>query len=221
MAVIEITPQTAQSLSTATFNARLVGLTPLLMHKPNMLAQAAGLRRTATKRIPTPEEEAAEGAYRFEDGTLYLPAVSLQRSMVEAAKAFKDPVRTRASLMKAVAATLTPPPVEGYALLDPDTGEAIGEYEIDVRRAVVQRAAIMRARPRIDAWVADVSMDFDFDAPTGSNGAGPEGALEEAGKRLLDVLVHAGSKVGVGDYRPERSGPFGRFRVEQFIVSNE
>lgn len=221
MSTISIQP-TSGALETvqATFHARLRSLTPLLMHAPTaMKANTGEVKRSGQKNIPTPEEEAAQGAYQFDDGTLYLPAVALQRTMIEAGKAFQNPTNKRATLMRAIAATLVPPPVEGFPLLNPATGEAITDYEIDVRRAVVQRAAVMRARPRIDEWESDVSMEFDIEALGG--GGDPEQLLRNSGEVLMMVLAHAGKRVGIGDYRPERSGPFGRFEILSFTVTDE
>lgn len=220
MTVIQIETTSTATVVQAAFHARLRSLTPLLQHAPTaMKPQSNEIGRAGKKNIPTPEDEAEMGAYRLKNGVLYLPAVALQRTMIEAGKSFQNPTNKRATMMKVIAATLVPPPVEGFPLMTPD-GEPISEYEIDVRRAVVQRAAIMRARPRIDEWEADVSMEFDIEA-LGSGGNGTEDALRAAGEILLMILAHAGKRVGIGDYRPERSGPFGRFEVVAFQVDDE
>lgn len=59
-------------------------------------------------------------------------------------------------------------------------------------------------RPRFDDW----RLVFTLLVETG--------ALEEAG---IHQMVHlAGRRIGIGDYRPERGGPFGRFDVAGWEV---
>jgi hypothetical protein len=60
-------------------------------------------------------------------------------------------------------------------------------------------------RPRFDDWRLSFTLLIDQDALS----------LAEA-RTLLDL---AGQRVGLGDYRPERGGPFGRFAVTGWEVS--
>jgi hypothetical protein len=32
-----------------------------------------------------------------------------------------------------------------------------------------------------------------------------------------DIFAEAGRRVGIGDFRPERKGPFGKFQVVEFV----
>ena len=158
--------------------------------------------RKKEKVVPSAATEAEWGVYRNEDGTLYLPANNLQRSMVEAGKLFKSPVRRMATMAREVAAGLfVPEDVEGFVLVD-GNGVPFTDYEIDVRRAVVQRNGIQRARPRLREWYCEVRMQID-----------PVVLRLDV---VLQILILAGRQVGVGDYRPERSGSFGRFKVLSF-----
>jgi hypothetical protein len=54
-------------------------------------------------------------------------------------------------------------------------------------------------RGQFDAWLAKVEIEFD----------GTLISLEEVGK----LLLHAGWKVGIGDWRPEKDGDYGTFTV--------
>jgi len=191
----------------ATLEADVLGLTPLLMHNPGQMQRGGGAQKSG-KNIPTPEEEAERGTYRLKGGQLHLPAHAVQRAMIEAAVQFKDPTYPKQTLKKPLAASLLPPDEEGYGLFDPDTGEALHDYEIDVRRAVVQRQGVMRARPRIDRWAATLVIPFD---------AGAAIPVE----MIATCLATAGSKVGVLDYRPESGGYFGRFEITAAAVVME
>ena len=186
------------------FHAKLLGITPLLMHNPRGMVASESVQRSG-KKIPEAAAEAEAGAYRLPNGALCLPAVNIQRAMVEAGRQFKDPSYTRQTMFKPLAAALLPPEADGFPLMDA-TGEEIHEYEIDARRAIVQRNAIMRRRPRIDFWQCEISLRYD------TQSIAPE--------MLAGVLVAAGSKVGVLDNRPEKGGPNGRFEVLEFEVED-
>lgn len=189
------------------FVAEIEGLTPILMHRPSAMAAASDeLKRSGASEIPTPTEEAEAGVYRDDDG-LYLPAVAVREAMVGAGTQFKNPAYKKGTLATPLAAALIPPEEEGFTLMR--DGEPITDYEVDIRRAVLKNGgravAVMRARPRVATpWRTTVVMGFD------SGVVAPE--------NLVQVLAHAGSKVGVLDYRPAKRGPFGRFEVKRFEV---
>lgn len=183
------------------FIAKLVGLSPLLMHSPaGMRAASKTPVKTSEKKIPTPEEESEQGAYRNEDGFLVIPSVAVQRCMIEAAKQYQDPQRKRATLKTKVAAAINLPLDDSFVLTR--EGEPVSTYDIDTRRAVVQRAAVMRSRAMI-ALPWEVEIQFGFD----SSLIGME--------HIADLLKLGGRQIGLLDYRPERSGSFGRYKVEQ------
>lgn len=214
MATVEISLDEIPSVTEAQISAKITGLTPILQHRPGSMMAATGeVKKSSEKRIPTPEEECEAAVYRNEDGILYIPSQWIVRAMVESGKGFQNPQNRRATMMKPLAAALVPPPVLGFPLFDQESEEPIREYEIDIQRVVVQRNAVMRARPRIDSWEAFVNIGLDL-AVLG-------GDLTGAAKLLSAVLAHAGSKQGLGDNRPERGGSYGRFQVSQFSVTDE
>jgi len=92
-------------------------------------------------------------------------------------------------------------------LVDPETGEGLREYRIHRSRVVVQRASIIRARPEIERWgcVLDLEVDLDFTNPW----------------QIEELLNISGRISGVGDYRPERRGPHGRYgaKLMEDVVS--
>lgn len=187
--------------------ATIVGVLPgFLMHSADQMqlnTAAAEAHRANGKRskfIPSPQQEAEWGAYRNEDGNIYLPTRCLLRCLIEAAKAFKMP-KSRVSMKYAVAAGVTVPRERGlgFPLLDIDTGEPISEYQIDTQRAVVQRAAIMRSRSLVPSWSCDIDLLIDTEAVLDT--------------MFAELLGYAGSRIGVGDNRPEKGGQYGRFTV--------
>jgi len=182
-----------------TITLHVVGESPLLMHSTKGMKRT-GDGKISTKKIPSAVDEAESGAYRNADGDLYVPCIFFRQAAVSAGKGRKIGKHYMTTLLKG--ALLDP---DRSALLhDPESGEVLKDYEIDERTVVVSNSRVMRARPRIDSWAADVALDFDDEVLT------PE-LVEE-------VLNMAGARVGVGDYRAEKGGWFGRFRVEEIVV---
>ena len=78
-----------------------------------------------------------------------------------------------------------------------ENGKQVMDYEIDLRTVVVQRQRIVRARPRIDKWKLKFKIIYD---PT------------ELHLDMLETIIsEAGRRVGLLDYRPQKSGDCGTF----------
>lgn len=186
-------PVTGGLMAWRVFCARIQGVSPLLMHSPRNMRGAEAVGR---KKIPTPEDEAEAGTYRMADGTLCVLADHVREAMLAACSGLRVARKPAKPLVAA-----------GLAMLDPEfplmrNGKAIKEIDgIDVRRAVVQRQGIMRARGKVEPpWECLARFQVDVSILTDS-------AL------LVQVLEEAGSRVGIMDYRPQKGGVFGRFSV--------
>lgn len=178
------------------------GLSPLLMNNPRgMLAQGSSAGPTKQKRIPTPEEEAEAATYRTAEGQLAVPAIAVRNAMITAAASFKYKTRSWKGFVSHVEIR----PAELLPLYSPD-GEPVTEYEIDLRRCVIKgRGAVARARPLIREWEATFTFLADLSMlPT-----------DDPRRLLRTFLVDAGARIGIGDYRPEKTGWFGRFSVAE------
>lgn len=181
------------------YKFRITGLRPLLMHNAaGMLApKPTGV---SVKTIPTPEDEAEAGAYRLKDSRqLYLPSMAFRSAIVgpgggaSGRKIGKNSAAQRFSGGVFMVEDRCP-------LFHPKTKAPLTEYEVDVRRAVVQKAGIARARPLVREWACDLSLEIDESFIT------PDVVLE--------LLNMSGRVAGVGDYRPQKKGPFGLFQAE-------
>lgn len=168
------------------------GITPLLMHR----FRDAGADEPSKKRTGVPDwkQEAEAALYKGPDGIIYQPAEHLEKSIQNAAKSFKMAGKRGATYGKLVGATL---------VISPDAiPHKIQKYEIDSRSVVIQRARIIRYRPRFDNW----ELDFTIGLPDDQL---PVSVIKE-------VLDQAGLYVGIGDYRPQKGGKFGKFMVTKF-----
>ena len=171
-------------MSTKRITVTIQGKSALLMHAFPM-TEIKGLEKK------TPKEQAEFAAYRDDKGRLYFPAVNVGRSIVAGATYSKG--RGKGTLQKPVAACLLVSPER----LDLGTKD----YQIDSRPVVIKatKGRILRHRPRIEDWRLSFEVEFDDEL------------LSE--NQLRQCIDDAGSRVGIGDFRPECKGPFGRFNV--------
>lgn len=173
---------------------KVQGASPLLTHNPAGMGQASDSLKTKKSQIPTPEAEAAAGLYITEAGHFGLPAASFRGALVGAAKGRKFGKTFATSAVKGAVFVSD----ELCTILD-ENGDPATDYVIDARRAKVGTSGITRHRPKFTDWFTVITFDVDDDILSGD--------------QVMDLLEIAGRSVGVGDYRPECSGWFGRFEV--------
>jgi hypothetical protein len=179
--------------------ATIQGTAPILLHNP----QQMNTQSDGKKKIPTPAEEALIGCYWTDDKHLGFPAINIHRSMVSAAGAFRA---GKLSMTPYIAGGIEVQPeiVPFYTLNDKGKKEPITEYLIDTRRAVVQRQGIMRSRARIPkGWM------LTFEITVSEEDLPQKTSLD----MLKAILAEAGRRIGIGDFRPQKTGPFGKFVV--------
>jgi hypothetical protein len=165
----------------------------ILLHNP------AGMGATSSgkKAIPSPEVEAEAGCYWVEDrSSLGFPSWNLFRCYVKAGAAFKA---GKVSGSKIIASGITIEP----EMLSFNTKK----YDIDSQRAVVMRSGIIRSRPLLRNW------ELEFDALVNEEDVDPKFIPV-----LRAIMEEAGRRVGLGDFRVERNGPYGKFEVVSWEV---
>ena len=176
----------------------LNGLSALLMHNPSGMVKPGGKRGLSRKSIPSPEEEAKASRYLLPDGNMYIPAIAVRRSLLSGAKGYRIGTRRAADILSGAVILAD----DEFPLLRDDKPMDGDDYSIDTRRAVVQRQGIIRSRAMIELpWT--VKCVFEYNSELAS--------LEH----IKDSLNTAGQIVGLLDYRPEKTGWFGRFEVTE------
>ena len=177
------------------------GLSPLMLHSSiAMKMHTAGLGR---KEIPTPEQEAEAGVLRDSDGNILVPQEAILLGMRDAAKLFRIGKERAAQVL---ASSVFVPAHLLYVPVRRD-GRPLKTYDrVDVRRVVVQRQGVLRGRAVIDPpWQVMGVLEFD-----------PQLISLEI---LMDILDLAGTKAGLGNYRPAKGGAFGRYQLLQLEVA--
>jgi hypothetical protein len=162
------------------------------------MSRPSGTAKRGT-RIPEAEAEAEAGVYRMDDGSCGIKGEAFVGAVAGpkgAAGAWKTKNR---GTMKSQLAHITG--VEELVPLCLPTGEIIASYIVDQRPVIIGKARILRARPRFDEWSATFTINYDQQ-------------LIKEPRLIVDILADAGSRIGVGDYRPR----FGRFRVREYQI---
>ncbi len=150
----------------------------------------------------SPEEEAATKVYADKDGRFGVPAKMLHSCVVEAGRRVKN----GKSQISTAETTTVPSFLTIREFFLPFTNGA--KWVVDEQRGCNPKdgVAVCLVRPRFDEWEFDVTLDVD------------ETTISEATVRQLFNV--AGSMCGLGDYRPNKKGPYGRFTVTKWEVVN-
>jgi hypothetical protein len=191
----------------------------LLMNSAAGMGSAGKAPARSGKSIPAPEEEARSKLYSLADGQLFAPADWFREAANIASKQFRDRNRRgNASYLQRFQSSVFLSTAE-LPLVRAASSKAItdGEedWEIYIKRVVVQGQGVMRARPMVrnlpeedgGPWLCIVEFEYDEDTISP-----PEIAM---------IVAQAGKFPGVGDYRPGRGGPFGRYQVNTVTVNDE
>jgi hypothetical protein len=184
-------------------NVTIQGLTPLLMNRfteANEVAVSGGTSVTFTGDKGPPREQATPKRYADADGRLYIPGANIFACLI-AAGAFHKAGKSKLTTLKT---SLIPAGLMVEELICPlhdGDGDQIMDWEVDSRSIVNPATGGRRMchRPRIDSWRCTFTVDVD--------------ETMFAPNLIRAVIDDAGKKIGLGDYRPARKGPFGRFVV--------
>jgi hypothetical protein len=181
------------------------GITPLIMNKftdAAALAASAGTRgSSAAAGRMTPLEMAESKLYIGLDGKPMIPQPNLLRCLVDGGKfhkAGKKQITTKEESMM-------------FSCVDIE-GATIPlihaqPWKVDTRPVVnpSTKGRILTHRPMFDDWQLRFIVNLDITL------LGPG--------IFRSIVDDAGSRIGLGDFRPARKGPYGRFRVDFWQVS--
>ena len=174
---------------------KITGTRPLLMHA---IPKDFGQKKTGRGVQPDPKTDAESAMYRDREGKIAIPSLNLLSCLRKAAGDYKIPGKSRKTFRDLIFSGIQITSV--YIPLDCNGTDPEKAWEIDLMPVNIQRAKILRARPRFDEW----SMEFEIEI------VDPLVQPEV----LKEMLESAGRFIGLCDYRPL----FGLFRVEEFEV---
>ena len=171
---------------------KLKGLSPLLMNNPaSMIDDVGGKLKDKTSKIDM-KASAEKLAYKTDKGELYIPAEAIKGSLI-GASSYKKIGRYSARPIIAGGVHISP----RFVLL------GTKEYDLDIRTVVIQRNRVVKARPLIDNWECEFELMYD------------ETLIADA-DFIKPILEEAGKRVGLLDFRPQKTGSFGMFTVTKW-----
>jgi len=173
------------------FKVTLTGISPLLMNKPSMLI--GDISKDKKPLRDDYEEQAKQKLYANPKGKLYQPSTHIYGTLIEAGKHKKVVGKGKSTYSKVV----------GYAV-------QIEPFEIEHKKQGWEVFTILAvnpstkgrnplSRPILKEWEIELNVIFD------ENEIAPS-----IMKELFDI---AGKVVGIGDWRPQKKGPYGKFHV--------
>lgn len=176
------------------------GVTPLLMNRftdETEVKLNSGTSSVAKGDRGTPREQAERTAYKDSKGNLFIPGPNMFRAIIDAGKFHKlgkSKVTTQKNTLVTAGMALS-------AIVIPLNTKV---FEVDSRSVVIPSTGgrIMKHRARLDKW----SMTFELEVDT---------TMFPVGFARL-LVDDAGKRIGLGDFRPDRKGPFGKFNVTKW-----
>lgn len=184
----------------------ITGLSPLLIHAipASALFPGASTAAVDSGEKLTPLQEAKASLYLGSDGTTpVLPVANLYKAIIEAGtfhKVGKRQITTRDRSL-----------VPSFLWIDGEDMKIESPEPWAVHSRMVTNEAtkgkVPSHRPRWDKWHVSFVLSVD---------------QSECSEKLARTLVNdAGRRIGVGSFRAERKGTFGRFSVTRWEVRPE
>lgn len=196
-------------MSMSTVEVVIHGVSPLLQSRFTDASEIDGDKATRKVLVVKKDrrEAALAGAYVDADGSYYHPGASILRLLREAGGNHKMKGSRKSTKYLVPSAVLV---TEDCVIIrDPAALAPLKQFEVDSRSVVnpTTKGRIMSHRPRWDAWAMLFHVEIATDV------------LEE--EFIHQLLTEGGRQIGIGAFRPEKGGPFDRFRVVRWLVVPE
>lgn len=175
------------------YQVKIEGITPLLQNKPE---EYGFDEQWVEKKAATDyEKEALKKIYADAEGNIYQPGTHIERAMIEAGKKIKMKGAGKSNYSKFMGSMVS---IEHEEVLHQNTN-----YEIHKALVVIPttKGRIMRYRPVFKKWALVFNILAEDEIPSAV---------------IKECLEIAGKYVGIGDWRPEKKGKFGKFQVTEF-----
>jgi hypothetical protein len=185
-----------------TIKVKVEGTTPLICNRFTDAAAAASTNGTRKAAIAgnkgTPREQAEPKLYVGNDGGPMIPQPNLMRCIVDGGtfhKAGKKQITTAKSSLL-------------YSCLDISGAEIKlthrEPWRVDTRAVCIPSTGgrILTHRPMFDDWTLEFELNIDDEFIDS--------------KLVRQIVDDAGKRIGLGDFRPAKKGPFGKFVVTQW-----
>ena len=190
------------------YQVQIRGLSPLIMHngaagldtrspvnkEKAIIAKKRGVNRTEADDIRIRELEVQTSLWLDSSGAPTLPAAALRTAIESGARKLKQGPQVREGLVVVSVDEFIYDRSMGTTVKKLCKAASGVQFVVPV---VVQRARILRTRAKFDEWGCRFTVEVDD---------------ELVDKDQLAVWLDiAGRRIGLGDWRPQKSGHYGRF----------
>lgn len=180
------------------FKVTIEGVSPLLMNRPSSMI--GDISKDKKPFSDEAHQQAFEKLYQSPKGKLYQPSTHFYGSLVEAGKHKKVVGKGKSTYSKIV----------GYAV-------EINPFEIEHKNQDWEVFSILAVnpstkgrnllhRPILKEWELEFEVSFD--------------ESEIAPSIMKELFDIAGKVAGIGDWRPQKKGPYGKFQVTSWKEIN-
>lgn len=184
-------------------SVRLAGLSPLLMNamsREQLLAIRDKVKPAKNASKPTVRQEADAKIHRMPNGEPHIPVHMLLSCLIAAGQFVRLDGKRQISTAKS---TVLP----GLVSIE-DTWLPVkpAKWEVDIAQGRNPNGgeAVCIVRPRFDAWALDLTLSVD--------------QSQVSLATIRELVALAGSRIGLGDFRPQRKGSFGRFTIDRWEI---
>lgn len=175
-------------------NVEVEGKSPLLMNR----FRDTSIDSKSKKRTGALQEAILEDKLYLYDGKPHIPSIYFRNCIVEAGKQFKITGKGKSTYSKLVGSTIEVLPENILIKSDGYKGFRVAAVN------PMTKGRMMVNRPRFENWKCRFEiMLHDENVPV---------------EVMNELIQHAGSYVGIGDWRPEKKGMFGKFMITSFKV---
>jgi hypothetical protein len=183
-------------IAAETLQVPIVGTAPLLMHKFGEKAKRQMLDNMQGRKTPkeskNPQKEYEEAFYRLPDGQPCFPSLAFKQSTVGGARFYSQVTMTA---------------LKQYIFFHGEAGEdgrsyvrIEGEPTMQEDVVTVGRGTDLRYRPQFMPWSTELEVTFVSSMLTENS--------------TLSLIEAGGMGVGVGEWRPEKNGESGCYRID-------
>jgi len=213
----------------AVMQVAIEGLSPLLMKSAASMIPTEEPATKPKAKGPSPKQEGPSIAerleascYRLPNGDLGFPGTAPQRLIFDAAKGLKfrenpvpggkEPKQRKTGAQTDLKGLYLVEPLDLIRLLR--KGKAIRIYERDVRPVVnkTTKGRIVEYRPKIGLpWRMEfqILLQMQFSP------------ILNLADQIIALLDHGGTSIGIGSFRPQCQGWFGKFKVAEWAIVEE
>lgn len=176
------------------------GVTPYMQHRMDdaKLEEWEKNRKLIIERDDVAKEDAVRAefhSYSDKEG-FFMPSEHLRGAFINAGAMVKAKVGNARKNMKNVVAAMF--------FVEEEKIRLPKEYSIDKRSAVNKaiKARVISIRPKWEKWNVGFTLMVDNDTLTSQT--------------VKEIVENAGNYIGIGSFRPQCNGMFGRFKIKTF-----